>query len=174
MNERVNGVDIDGEQQQGTGQLYTPRPPYSTLGTFTAASTTLGVTARAVADVSDSTSVQTYDVPAKTNAIKLQFTGTADTDVNIYDIFFATGDTGHYTRAATVTATVGTQTSPISGEEFASQVAVSNERWGSAFNATSADDDYIGEVKVDLENTDRVAVQCTTLGSNGSVLVSGY
>lgn len=174
MNQRVNAVDIDGKQQQGVGQLYTPRPPYTTLGTYTAASVTLGVTARGVADVSESTSIQVFDVPANYNAIKLQFTGTADTDINVYDIFFATGDDGNYTRVGTVTATVGTQTSPVTGEEYASQVVMSNTRWGSDFKATSADDDYIGEVKVDLENADKVAIQCTTLGSNGSVLVSGY
>ena len=54
MNERVNAVDIDGEQSQGFGQVYTPRQPWVSVGSFSAASTALGPTARSVAGVSNS------------------------------------------------------------------------------------------------------------------------
>jgi len=173
MNERVNAVDIDGEQSQGFGQVYTPRLPWVSVGSFSASSLALGVTARAVADVANSTSIQVFKVPTGVNKIRIRATGTADGDINVYDALFATGD-DHYTRSGTITATVGTQTSTVASQEFCDQMVTSNSRWGSEWTDVTGADNYIGTTEVDIENTDTIAIQCTTLGSAGTVEISGY
>jgi hypothetical protein len=166
--------DKDGSITQGPGQVYTSRLPWQTPLAFSAASTTLGVTARAVADVANSTSIQVFKVPTGVNAIKFRATGTADGDINVYDIFFATGD-DHYTRAATITCTVGQQTSNVASQEFCDQVVSSNTLWATTWqDVGAADNNYIGTTQVDCQNVDRIAVQCTTFGSAGTVQYTGY
>jgi hypothetical protein len=175
-NDTVYNRSLDGGMSSGPGQVFTPWSEWSEAGkyAFTAAGTTPAVGARDIASVVDSTSVQVIEVPFNANAIIMRFTGATADAINVYDVLAARKGTDHYTRIGTLTVTTGTQVSSVASQEFADQIAISNERWPATWKFASAADDYIGEAEVDFRGYSQMALVCTTNGNDGTVDIAGY
>ncbi|GAF81537.1 unnamed protein product, partial [marine sediment metagenome] len=142
-------------------------------GTVTAGITTPAATARDAASVEALAGIFIELMPGQ-NALGLRASGATDNSDNIYDILFMRGDADHYDRAMTLTFTTGTQTSPVSGEEFADLIAVSNKKTLqlTLLNA-SALDDYIGTIQLDVFGVTKVAIIPTTIVTSSSIWYYG-
>jgi hypothetical protein len=152
--------------------LSTKQSAWQLRGTVTAGITTPGVTARDKASVEALAGIFIEVFPAD-NAIILRGSGaTADSD-NIYDVLFMASGDDHYNLVGTFTFTTGTQTSPVTGEEFADLIAIANEKWHSEMKNASASDNYIGEVAVDMWGCGRIALIPTTIVTSSSIWYRG-
>ena len=78
-----------------------------------------------------------------------------------------------FTRVATLTWTIGTQTSRKSTYEFADTVAVTNEYWGKAWTAVSPTGNYIAEAWVDVAGSSKIAVCPTTVNNKVALQITG-
>jgi hypothetical protein len=152
--------------------LSTKQSAWQLRGTVTAGITTPGVTARDKASVEALSGIFIEVFPAD-NAIIFRGSGATDGTDNIYDILFMASGDDHYNRIVTLTFTTGTQTSPVSGEEFADLITASNLKWHTVPNNASALDDYIGEYSLDVFGVGRIAVIPTTIVTSSSIWYRG-
>jgi hypothetical protein len=152
--------------------LSTKQSAWQLRGTVTAGITTPGVTARDKASVEALAGIFIEVFPAD-NAIIIRGSGATDNSDNIYDVLFMASGDDHYNRVATLTFTTGTQTSPVSGEEFSDLITVADEKWHSEMKNASAADDYIGELAVDMWGCGRIALIPTTIVTSSSIWYRG-
>lgn len=153
--------------------LNTRQEGWQLRGTVTTGITTPAATARDAASVEALAGIF-INVMTGQNAIGLRISGATDNSDNIYDVLFMRGDSDHYNRVMTLTGTTGTQTSPVSGEEFADLIVVSNKKTlqSTLLNA-SASDDYIGELQLDVFGVKKIAIIPTTIVTSSSVWYYG-
>ena len=152
--------------------LTTIQEAFQLIGSVTAAITTPAATARDAASVEALTGLFIDVMPAQ-NAIIFRASGATDNSVNIYDILVMAGETDHYNRIVTLSFTTGTQTSPVSGEEFADLITPSNLKWHRPPNNVSASDDYIGEYSLDVLGIKKIAIIPTTIVTGSSFWYRG-
>jgi len=152
--------------------LSTKQSGWALRGTVTAGITTPGVTARDAVSV-EALSGALIDVMPTDVAIILRASGATDDTVNIYDIMIMASESDHYTRAATLSFTTGTQTSPVTGEEFADLITATNEKWHSDPKNVSGSDNYIGEYSIDLYGIKKVKIIPTTIVTSSSIWYRG-
>lgn len=150
----------------------TKQEAFQSLGTVAAGITTPAATARDASTVEALAGLFIEVMPAQ-NAIILRASGATDNSVNIYDILVMAGESDHYNRMVTLSFTTGTQTSPITGEEFADLITPSNLKWHRTPNNASASDDYIGEYSVDVFGIKKIAIIPTTIVTSSTVWYRG-
>ena len=154
-------------------KLFTLQDGWFELGTFTAGTTTPGVTARTAANfILDANNV-TYDIKSGWNAIRLRLSTTTDADSTVVDVFFMNG-TDHFNRVATLTWTTGTQTSSTSGQEYADTVAESNGNWHKSASTKSPTGNYIAEWAIDVAGSTTIGISPTTFANATTIEITGY
>ena len=156
----------------GATSLSTKQSGWALRGTVTTGITTPAVTVRDASSVEALAGVF-IDVMPTDNAIVFRASGATDNTINIYDVMVMASNADHYTRAATLSFTTGTQTSPVSGEEFADLITASNEKWHGTPKNNSAADDYIGEYSIDVYGIKKIAVIPTTIVTSSSIWFRG-
>lgn len=152
--------------------LTTKQESWQSLGIVNAGITTPAPANRSAAEVESLDGLFIKAMPAE-NALVLRFGGVVNDSANVWDVLFMAGETDQYTRVATVTATTGTQASDIDAHEFADQLAVTNERWHVPFKVVSGEDNYIGEISVDLYGCQNIALIPTTVVTGASAWYRG-
>jgi hypothetical protein len=153
--------------------LVSKQEAWQLRGTVTAGITTPAATARDAASVEALAGIFIDVMPAQ-NALGFRFSGATDNSDNIYDVLFMYGETDSYNRVMTLTNTTGLQTSPVSGEEFADLIAVSNKKTlQTEIKNASASDDYIGEIQLDVFGVKKIALIPTTIVTSSSVWYRG-
>jgi hypothetical protein len=150
----------------------TRQESFQLKGTVNAAITTPAATDRDAESVEALAGLFINVMPGQ-NALIFRASGATDNSVNIYDILVMAGDTDHYNRIVTLSFTTGTQTSPVTGEEFADLITPSNLKWHRIPNNASAADDYIGEYSLDIYGIKKVAIIPTTIVTSSSIWCRG-
>lgn len=155
-------------------KLFTLQDGWFELGTFSAGTTTPGVTARTAANfILDANNV-TYEIKSGWNAIRLRLSTTTDADSTVMDVFFMNGVSDHFNRVSTLTWTTGTQTSSTSGQEYADTVAESNGNWHKSASTKSPTGNYIAEWAIDVAGTTTIGISPTTFANNTTIEITGY
>lgn len=133
------------------------------------AETTPAFDGRDKATVEALTNASIIDLMPGQEISNFRISGATDDTVNIYDILFMADGVDHYTRVGTLSAITGTQVSPVTDQEFADQIGITNERWSSSWVEVSADDNYIGEVSIKTNGVKKIAIVPTTIVTGSTV-----
>jgi hypothetical protein len=112
--------------------------------------TTPGVTARGKAAVEALSNVAIIQIPDGTCSAEFRFESNGSDNASIVlDLMGRRADDKYYTRLATVTLTVGTQTART-GYTFCDTIVVSNELHNQEIKAITSTGDYIGRLLMNL------------------------
>ena len=147
------------------------------VGTFTAADTTPGVSARDYASVAALTNTKVYVLPESMNNIELRFTGDTDADSIVYDIFACRNGPGDYfTRVCTVTCTCGTQQVGSATILAVDILAITNANWPKAIVEADAVANEIARLALDACGYKYWAFVPTTIpaSSSNTIQISGF
>lgn len=150
------------------------REPYQFIGAIAASQTTPAATARGAASVEALSNAVVYTVDAGTAGLDLRFSSDDDNNGTIVlDVLHARDERAgqdHYTRAATLTLTVGQQTA-TTGYTFIDTAVISNGATDQEMVAISPAGDYIASVLINTNGYGRYAIVATTLTSDKTVRI---
>jgi len=151
------------------------REPYLFIDSIAASQTTPAATARDAVSIEALSNAIIYTVDAGVAGLDLRFSSDdSNNETIVLDVLHARdarAGQDHYTRAATLTLTVGQQTASTSGYTYVDTAVVSNDATDQEVVAISPTGDYTASVLLNTNGYGRYAIVATTLGSGKVVRI---
>jgi hypothetical protein len=169
-------LTLDGKQI-GAGSMSTYQAQtWTTVGTWSAATTTPDATHRTLTAFQADTANKVVRLDGRYNRIRLRAYSTTAEDTTAIDCFLMYGVNDHFTRVGSSSWTTGTQASGTAGSEFADTVGTPTNANGAprSWRVISGADNYIAFLELDVAGATYFGASPTTVTSACGLEIQGF